>query len=156
MWVSLSTTYWSLVVQPPPLTCADCVAPLYQTKKAICLFACRSFSTRYSVCVLSFFLYLSWHALSGSNSSLLLLGGMSFMLELYLTSNNSRETNIIHLSINNCIMCICNKNQQWDVRNLHTRLCYSRTSQAIRMLSPVGQDWQELYFFFHTPLQVWP
>ena len=34
-----------------------------------------------------------------------------FVLELYLKSNNSRETNIIHLSINNCIMCICNKNQ---------------------------------------------
>ena len=34
------------------------------------------------------------------------------VLELYLKSNNSRETNIIHLSINNCIMCICNKNQQ--------------------------------------------
>ena len=36
----------------------------------------------------------------------------SGMLELYSKSNNSRETNIIHLSINNCIMCICNKNQQ--------------------------------------------
>ena len=34
------------------------------------------------------------------------------LLELYLKSNNSRETNITHLSINNCIMCICNKNQQ--------------------------------------------
>ena len=34
------------------------------------------------------------------------------VLELYLKSNNSKETNIIHLSINNCIMCICNKNQQ--------------------------------------------
>ena len=34
------------------------------------------------------------------------------LLELYLKSNNSREKNITHLSINNCIMCICNKNQQ--------------------------------------------
>ena len=30
------------------------------------------------------------------------------LLELYLKSNNSRETHIIHLSINNYIICICN------------------------------------------------
>ena len=34
-----------------------------------------AFSTRYSVCAL--FLYPLWHALGGSNLSLLLLGGMS-------------------------------------------------------------------------------
>ena len=33
------------------------------------------------------------------------------LLEFYLKSN-SRETNIIHLSINNYIMCMYNKNQQ--------------------------------------------
>ena len=37
---------------------------------------------------------------------------VSYMLELYLNSNNLRETHIIHLSINNYIMCICNKIQQ--------------------------------------------
>ena len=37
--MSLPTPYWSLVVQPPPLTCAGCAAPLYQTKKDI-LFVC--------------------------------------------------------------------------------------------------------------------
>ena len=42
MWVSLSTTYWSLVVQPPPFTCAGYAPPLCQTKKAI------------------LFVYLSW------------------------------------------------------------------------------------------------
>ena len=41
----------------------------------VCLFVCRGFSTHYSVCALS--LYPSLHAPSGSNSSLLLLCGMS-------------------------------------------------------------------------------
>ena len=43
VWVSLLTTYWSLVVQLPPLTCAGCVAPLCQTKKAILFVACCGF-----------------------------------------------------------------------------------------------------------------
>ena len=35
----MPTTYWSSVVQPPPLTCAGCAAPLCHTKNAI-LFVC--------------------------------------------------------------------------------------------------------------------
>ena len=49
--------------------------PSARQRRLFCLFACRGFSTCYSVCALS--LYLSWYAPSGSNSSLLLLGGMS-------------------------------------------------------------------------------
>ena len=53
MWVSLLTTYWSSVVQPPPLTCTGCTAPLYQIKKAI-LFVCLSWLfLPVIVCVLS-------------------------------------------------------------------------------------------------------
>ena len=39
VWMSLPTTYWSSVVQLPPLTFAGCVTPLCQTKKLFCLFA---------------------------------------------------------------------------------------------------------------------
>ena len=49
--------------------------PFARQRRLFCLFACRGFSTHYSVCAFS--LYPSWHAPSGSNSSLLLLGGMS-------------------------------------------------------------------------------
>ena len=45
------------------------------------------------------------HAAMASPS--LPLGALEFHLKI-----KSRETNIIHLSINNYIMCICNKNQQ--------------------------------------------
>ena len=59
MWVSLPTIYWSAVVQPPPLTCANYAAPLYQTKKAIffCLLAVAFLPV--TVCVLSLSLSLS-------------------------------------------------------------------------------------------------
>ena len=49
--------------------------PSIRQRRLFCLFACHGFSTRYDVCAFS--LYPSWHAPSGSNSSLLLLGGMS-------------------------------------------------------------------------------
>ena len=48
--------------------------PSIRQRRLFCLFACHGFSTRYDVCAFS--LYPSWHAPSGSNSSLLLLGGM--------------------------------------------------------------------------------
>ena len=53
VWVSLSTTYWSSVVQPPLFTYVGCAAPLCQTKKAI-LFVCLLwFFLPVTVCVLS-------------------------------------------------------------------------------------------------------
>ena len=55
--------------------CWLCRFPSTSQRRLFCLFACCSFSTHYNVCVL--FLYSLWHAPSGSNSSLLLLGGMS-------------------------------------------------------------------------------
>ena len=59
MWVSLLTTYWSSVVQPPPLTYAGCATPLCQTKKAI-LFVCLLWLfLPVTVCVLSLSLSLS-------------------------------------------------------------------------------------------------
>ena len=53
MWVSLLTTYWLSVVQPPPLTCAGCAVPPCQTKKTI-LFVCLLWLfLPITVCVLS-------------------------------------------------------------------------------------------------------
>ena len=53
MWVSLPTTYWSSVVQPPPLTCVGCASPFCQTKNAI-LFVCLPWLfLSITVCVLS-------------------------------------------------------------------------------------------------------
>ena len=49
--------------------------PFTIQRMLFCLFASHGFSTRYSVCALS--LYPLWHAPSGSNSTLLLLGGTS-------------------------------------------------------------------------------
>ena len=77
VWVSLLTTHWSSVVQPPPITRAGYAIPLCQTKKAI-LFVCLLWLfLLVTMCVLSLSLYPSWHAPGGSNSSLFLLGGMS-------------------------------------------------------------------------------
>ena len=59
--------------------CWLCRSPLPEKESYfVCLLAV-AFSTRYSVCALSLSLslYPSWHAPGGSNSSLLLLGGMS-------------------------------------------------------------------------------
>ena len=53
MWVSLSTTYWSSVVQPPPLTYAGCAALLCQIKKAILLICLLWLFLLVTVCVLS-------------------------------------------------------------------------------------------------------
>ena len=54
----MPTTYWSSVVQPPPLTFAGCAAPLCQTKKAI-LFVCLLWLfLPVTVCVLSLSLSL--------------------------------------------------------------------------------------------------
>ena len=51
--------------------------PLHSARqrRLFCMFACCGFTTHYNVCALS--LYPSWHTPSGSNLSLLLLGGMS-------------------------------------------------------------------------------
>ena len=51
--------------------------PSARQRRLFCLLACYGFSTHYSVCVCVLSLYPSWHAPSGSISSLLLLGGMS-------------------------------------------------------------------------------
>ena len=76
VWVFLSTTISLLAAQPTPLTYASCTIPHYQTKKNI-LFVClpwHSYLLQYG-CSLS--LHPLWHRLSGSNSSLLLLNGIS-------------------------------------------------------------------------------
>ena len=54
--------------------------PSARQRRLFCLFLCCGFSTRYSVCALSLSLslYPSWHAPSGSNLSLLLLGDPCF------------------------------------------------------------------------------
>ena len=51
--------------------------PLHSARqrRLFCMFACCGFTTHYNVCAL--FPYPSWHTPSGSNLSLLLLGGMS-------------------------------------------------------------------------------
>ena len=54
----MPTTYWSSVVQTPPLTCTGCAAPFCQTKNVI-LFVCLLWLfLPYSVCVLSLSLSL--------------------------------------------------------------------------------------------------
>ena len=74
VWVSLPTIIGLSIVQPPPLACAGCAIPYYQTKKII-LFACSSWRYYPPWCG-NLFCYPSWHAPSGSNSSLLRLSGM--------------------------------------------------------------------------------
>ena len=77
VWVSLPTTTGLSAVQPPPVTCVGFTTPHYQTRKII-LFACSPLHSYLLWCGCSFsLLYPSWHAPSGSSSSLLLLGGMS-------------------------------------------------------------------------------
>ena len=72
--VSLLTTISLLVVQPPSLTCVGCHSPsLDKEDYLVCLLTVAFLSTL--VWVLS--LYPLWHAPSGFNSSLLLLGGKS-------------------------------------------------------------------------------
>ena len=65
------------MVQPPPLTYADCAAPLCQTKKTILFVYLLWLFLPVTVCVLSLSFFPSWHTPGVSNSSLLLLGSMS-------------------------------------------------------------------------------
>ena len=58
VWVSLLTTYWSSVVQPPPLTCAGCATPFCQTKKTI-LFVCLLAVAFLPVTMCVLFLFIS-------------------------------------------------------------------------------------------------
>ena len=60
VWVSLPTTYWSSVVQPPLLTYAGCAAPFCQTKKTI-LFVCLPWLFYPLRCVCSLFIPYSMH-----------------------------------------------------------------------------------------------
>ena len=62
----LPTTYWSLIVQPPPLTCAGCAAPLCQTKKTILFVYLLWFFLPVTVCVLSLSLSLSLSLMAGT------------------------------------------------------------------------------------------
>ena len=67
------------------------------------------FDTDYMVSFYTnYFFHLSFHRLITRFRF-----GQIFMVDSMRLGNwvNSRETNIIHLSINNYIMCICNKNQ---------------------------------------------
>ena len=80
--MSLSTTTDLLVVQPPPLTYAGCATPHHQTKKTI-LFVCLSWHSYLLWYGCSLSPYPSWHAPSGSNSSLLLLDGMSSQQNIF-------------------------------------------------------------------------
>ena len=76
VWVSLPITTGLSVAQPPPFTCAGCATPHHQTKKTI-LFVCLSWHSYLLQYGRSLSPYPSWHALSDSNSSLLLLDVMS-------------------------------------------------------------------------------
>ena len=67
VWVYLPTITSSSVLAAP--------LPITRQRRLFCLFVCRDTLTYCGVSAFS--LYPSWHARSGSNSSLLLLGGMS-------------------------------------------------------------------------------
>ena len=72
VWMYLSTTTDSSMLAVP--------LPITRQGRLSCLFVYRGTLTYYSVDSLS--LYPSWYAPSGSNSSLLLLGGMSSQLDI--------------------------------------------------------------------------
>ena len=75
LFQSLTTFVQSVCTCRPPLVCL-CATPYHQTKENyfVCLSAMHP-SLLWSGCLLSS--YPSWHAPSGSNLALLLLGGMS-------------------------------------------------------------------------------
>ena len=74
--MSLLTTTILSATQPTPLAYTGRATPHHQKKKTI-LFFCLSWHSYLLRCGCSLSFHLSWHAPSDSNSSLLLLGGMS-------------------------------------------------------------------------------
>ena len=91
--MSLSTTTSLSTAQPAPLAYAGLATPHNHIKKTI-LFFCLPWHSYLLQCGCSLSLHPSWHAPNGSNSSLLLLGGMSSQQDISPQKSQSRNLRI--------------------------------------------------------------